>query len=102
MLFWVTTRGRERIFNRPRDSAMVRTASNRTALLAFTKLIPLVGPTAPKFENSGICTPVFPVGAAVPMIGYDAPGVLKTESGEGPTVLEPPTPVAALPKPKPS
>src|SRR5579863_4531427 len=102
MLFWVTTRGRERIFNRPRDSAMVRMTSSRTALLAFTKLRPLVGPTAPRFENNGICTPVLPVGAEVPMIGYCAPGVLKTESGEVPTALAPPTPVDPLPNPKPS
>src|SRR5260370_34005316 len=102
MLFCVTTRGRDRIFNKPRDSAMVRIASSLTALLAFTKLRPLVGPLAARFENSGICTPVPGLGAEVPMIGYSALPVLKTDTGDVPTELAPPRPFAWLPKPKPS
>ena len=43
MLFCVTTRGRDRIFSKPRDSASVRTVSIRTLLLALMKLRPLVG-----------------------------------------------------------
>ena len=35
-MFCVTTRGRDRIFSRPRDSARVRTVSIRTLLLALT------------------------------------------------------------------
>src|SRR2546425_6024442 len=98
ILFWVTTRGRERIFSKPRDSAIVRIASKRTLLLAFTRLRPLVGAPAARFENKGICTPVPGVGAPVPVIGYDAPGVLKTLVGEVPTALAPPTCVGEFPK----
>ncbi len=58
MLFWVTTRGRESIFSKPRDSAMVRMASIRTLLLALTKLRPLVGLVTGRFENNGIVLPV--------------------------------------------
>src|SRR5216683_3190699 len=100
MLFCVTTRGRERIFNRPRDSAMVRIASKRTLLLAVMKLRPLVGPVAARFENSGIWTPVPGFGALLPMIGYRAPGVLKAVVGEVPTALAPPIAAPALPKPR--
>ena len=58
MLFCVTTRGRERIFSKPRDSAIVRIASIRTLLLALTKLRAAGRPgVTPRFENSGICTP---------------------------------------------
>src|SRR2546427_11084306 len=102
MLFCVTTRGRDRIFNKPRDSAIVRIASSLTALLAFTKLRPLVGPVAARLENNGICTPLPGAGAEVPLIGYSAPGVLKTEVGDAPTALAPPRWLAWLPKPKPS
>ena len=41
----------------------------RTALLALMKEKPLVGPVAPRLENSGICVPVVGVGGVVPMIG---------------------------------
>ena len=58
MLFCVTTRGRERTFSKPRDSAIERMASMRTLLLAFTKLNPLVGEVDPRFENNGIEAPV--------------------------------------------
>ena len=68
MLFWVTTRGRDRIFSKPRDSAMVRMASIRTLLLALTKLRPLVGLVTARFENSGICVPVV-ASVPVPTIG---------------------------------
>ena len=54
MLFWVTTRGRDSTFSKPRDSAIERTASIRTVLLAFTKVKPLVGDVDPRFENNGI------------------------------------------------
>src|SRR5260370_34725074 len=100
MLFGVTTRGRARIFNKPRDSAMVRIASSLTALLAFTKLRPLVGPLAARFENCGICTPVPGLGAEVPMSGYSALRVLKTDTGDALTELAPPRPFAWLPPPK--
>src|SRR5438270_4752744 len=98
MLFCVTTRGRERIFNNPRDSAMVRMASRRTLLLALMKLRPLVGPLAARFENSGICTPVVGVGAAVPIIGYNGL-VPNTVVGDVPTALAPPMDVRPLPHP---
>ena len=58
MLFCVTTRGRERIFSNPRDSAAVSTASTRTLLLAVMKLRPLDGLVTGKLENSGIWVPV--------------------------------------------
>src|SRR5262249_3766657 len=102
MLFCVTTRGRERIFNSPRDSAMVRMASSRMELLALMKLRPLVGPVTPRFENKGILTPLPGEGAWVPLTGYIAPGVLNADKGEVPTELAPPTPVGPLPHPKPS
>src|SRR6476469_10766657 len=102
MLFCVTTRGRERIFNKPRDSAMVRMASSRALLLAVRKLKPLVGPVTPRLENNGIFTPVPAVGALVPMIGYSAPGVPNALVGELPTALAPPKADPALPNPKPN
>src|SRR5580700_4452489 len=101
MLFCVTTRGRESIFSSPRDSSMVRTASIRTALLAFIKERPLVGPVAGKLENSGTCTPVVVLAGLVPTIGYF--GLIpKVERGEVPADVAPPTPVEALPQPNPS
>ena len=57
MLFWVTMRGRERTFSKPRDSAIVRTTSIRMLLVALISDKPLVGPTAPRFENNGIEPP---------------------------------------------
>jgi hypothetical protein len=57
MLFWVTTRGRDRIFNKPRDSAIDRIASIRMLLLALMKDNPLEGAVDPRFENSGIVLP---------------------------------------------
>src|SRR5215469_17973268 len=99
MLFCVTTRGRDRIFNKPRDSAMVRTASSRTALLALTKLMPLVGAVAARFENRGIWTPP----ALLPLTtGYSGFGVLPTLRGDVPTEVAPPMPVGLLPQPNPS
>jgi hypothetical protein len=50
----VTTRGRDRTFSKPRDSAIESTASMRTVLLAFKKVKPLVGAVEPRFENKGI------------------------------------------------
>src|SRR5271165_1281937 len=101
MLFWVTTRGRDRIFNNPRDSAMLIKASIRTELLTFRNENPLVGPAGARLENSGICTPVVGEGAEVPMIGYFGltPNV---EVGVMPTAGTPPTEVDALPQPNPS
>src|ERR1022692_4367820 len=58
ILFWVTTRGRDRSFSMPRDSAIERTASLRTVLLAFKKVKPLVGYVGARFENNGIYDPV--------------------------------------------
>jgi len=54
MLFCVTTRGRDRTFSKPRDSAMVSRTSICMLLVALTKERPLVGPTAPRLENNGI------------------------------------------------
>ena len=71
-------------------------------LLAVTKLKPLVGPTAPRFENSGIFTPWPAVGALLPIIGYSAPGVPNALIGEVPAALAPPTAEPALPNPNPS
>src|SRR6266851_8258776 len=68
MLFWVTTRGRESTFSKPRDSAIESTASMRTVLLALTKVKPLEGEVTPRFENSGIVEPPLllpPVGEVV-------------------------------------
>src|SRR5271154_1225776 len=101
MLFCVTTRGRERTFNKPRDSAMVSRTSICMVLVAFTKDRPLVGPTAPRFENNGIELPL-PVDPVV--TGYKGSKPL-TEMGEVPgpdEVGTPPTPVVPLPQPKPS
>src|SRR6266498_803548 len=97
MLFCVTTRGRDRIFNKPRDSAMVRIASRRTLLVALTKLRPLVGPMAGKFENNGIC-----VAVGLPVIMYVGAGVFPTMIGETPAPVAPPTAVGLLPHPNPS
>src|SRR6478672_5385503 len=98
MLFWVTTRGRDRIFNNPRDSAIVRMASSRNALLAFTSVRPLVGAFAARFENNGMWTPL-----PVPLtIGYSGFPVFPTPTGEAPTEVAPPTPVGLLPQPNPS
>src|SRR5581483_4714031 len=99
MLFWVTTRGRERIFSNPRDSAIVRMASRRTLLLSLVKLSPLVGPLAARFENSGI-----DIALAEPIMGYNGFGVtpLPTVIGDGPTAFAPPIPVGRLPQPKPN
>src|SRR5438034_4951187 len=101
MLFWVTTRGRERIFSKPRDSARVKIASMRTLLLALTKLIPLLGLVTGRFENNGICWPVVGEGAVVPMIGYNGLRP-KTDVGEVPTDDAPPIELVPLPHPKPS
>src|SRR6267142_1830457 len=97
MLFWVTTRGRERIFSKPRDSAMVRIASMRTLLVAFTKLKPLVGLVTGKLENRGIW-----VAAPVPLTMYSGFGVFPTSTGEVPTLVAPPMAVGELPHPKPN
>src|SRR3954466_3239157 len=56
-LFCVTTRGRERIFSKPRDSAMVSKKSIRKLLEAFRNWKPLVGLVTGWFENRGICVP---------------------------------------------
>ena len=53
----MTTRGRDRTFSKPRDSAIVRTASMRTVLLAFRKVKPLLGEVEPRLENKGIDDP---------------------------------------------
>src|SRR5208337_1429339 len=95
MLFCVTTRGRERIFSNPRDSAMVRIKSTRMLLLALTNEKPLVGPVAGKFENSGIC----PAAPADWMYnGCNPFSVI----GEDPTDPAPPAAVGPLPQPKPN
>src|SRR6266478_3702746 len=101
MLFCVTTRGRERIFSKPRDSAMVRTASMRTLLLALRKLMPLFGLVTGRFEDNGICWPVVGEGTEVPIIGYSGLRP-KTDVGEVPTADAPPTALVPLPQPKPS
>src|ERR1019366_10703922 len=95
MLFCVTTRGRDRIFNSPRDSAMVRIRSIRMLLVALTKLRPLVGPFAGKFENSGI----EPVGVVVWTYNGCNPVMLV---GELPTDCAPPTELGPLPQAKPT
>src|ERR1022692_5268625 len=59
ILFWVTTRGRDRTFSKPRDSAMESTASIRTVLLAFRNVKPLVGEVEARLENKGIVDPGF-------------------------------------------
>ena len=61
MLFCVTMRGRERTFSKPRDSAIVRIMSIRMLLVALISCRPLVGPIAPRFENSGIELPAGPL-----------------------------------------
>src|SRR3954451_6945840 len=101
MLFCVTTRGRDRIFSNPRDSAIVRMASMRTLLLALTKLNPLVGLVTGILENSGIVLPVVEPPPDVPPVMY--PGVSPpTVVGEVPTEDAPPTAVLPSPQPKPS
>src|ERR1700690_1616796 len=102
MLFCVTTRGRERTFSNPRDSAMVSKTSICMLLVALTKERPLVGPTAPRLENNGIEVP--PVVDPPVTIGYSGCSPL-TLMGEAPgpdVVGTPPTPVVPLPHPKPS
>src|SRR5690242_16673801 len=101
MLFWVTMRGRERIFSKPRDSAIVKMVSRRTLLSRVMKLMPLVGQfELPKFEKSGMAPP--PDALPVPESMYlGAPPVVAV-IGEVPTLLAPPTAVALLPHPKPT
>src|SRR6266436_4204383 len=100
MLFWVTMRGRERTFSKPRDSAMVSRMSSRTLLEKFVNSRPLVGPVAPRFENKGICDPV----VAAPTMGYKGFGTSPepTVIGDVPTLLTPPTALWPLPQPRPS
>src|SRR6266550_7216128 len=97
MLFWVTTRGRDRIFSNPRDSAIVKIASMRMLLLALTKLIPLFGLVTGRLENRGIW-----VADPVPVTMYMGFGVFPTITGELPTLLAPPTALGPLPHPKPN
>src|SRR5215469_5871790 len=99
MLFCVTTRGRDRIFSKPRDSAIVSTASIRTLLLALTKVRPLVGLVTGRFENSGICAPV--VLEAPPVVIQLGLSPLMVV-GEVPTDDAPPTAECPLPQPKPN
>src|SRR4051794_38523457 len=101
MLFCVTTRGRERIFSSPRDSAMVRMASMRMLLLEFWNPIPLVGLVTGRFENNGIWLMLVGEGAVFPIIVYSGlpPNV---PIGEVPTLPAPPTVVVPLPHPKPN
>src|SRR5499425_3913747 len=95
MLFCVTTRGRDRIFSKPRDSASVRIVSMRTLLLALMKLRPLVGLVTGRFENRGMICPV-----------EDPPAVmyvgLKPLVNSGEFAAAPPTAVCPLPHPKPN
>src|SRR5208282_1335019 len=95
MLFWVTMRGRERTFSNPRDSAIVSTTSIRILLVALVNDSPLVGPTAPRFENNGIEP------ARATLCGYKGCR-FDTTFGEAPTACAPPTPVVPLPHPKPN
>src|ERR1700690_2721368 len=99
MLFCVTTRGRERIFSKPRDSAMVRTASICILRVALMKLRPLVGLVAGWLENRGIVVAVVAVGTEVPVIGYRGLRP-KVPSGAAPAEFAPPTPLTPLPQPK--
>src|SRR5215475_10402795 len=101
MLFCVTTRGRDKIFSKPRDSAMVRMASRRTILLEVWNEKPLVGASAGMFENSGIWFRVVDVGAEDPTMAYSG-FPPKTPTGDVPTALAPPTVDEALPHPNPS
>src|SRR5215469_18257917 len=99
MLFWVTTRGRDRILSKPRDSAIVRIASMRTLLLAFRKVKPLVAWVTGRLENRGICVPAAP--PEPPTVMY--PGVSPlTCVGDVPAALAPPSAVWPLPQPKPN
>src|SRR5271163_1182510 len=100
MLFCVTTRGRERTFSKPRDSAIERMASMRTLLLAFTKLKPLVGEVDPRFENNGIDEPepLPPVPGTVIYPGFSPLTVV----GDEPAAWFPPRALCPLPQPKPS
>src|SRR3954466_13690858 len=97
MLFWVTIRGRDRIFSKPRDSARVRITSKRYALDALIKLMPLVGPLAGKFEKRGMA--VCPPPVLLTMY-WGAP--VFAVMGELPTTPAPPTAAVLLPQPKPT
>src|SRR6266849_2768668 len=95
MLFWVTIRGRERTFSKPRDSAIVSRKSSRTLLLKLMNWSALVGPVAPRFENSGIV----PGTVALWMYNGVSP---ETTLGVFPTAWSPPIAECPLPQPKPS
>src|SRR3982750_2761847 len=102
MLFWVTTRGRDKIFNSQRDPAMASRASIRKLLLAFTIWKPLVGLVTGRFENNGICEPVVP--ELVPETMYCGLGTIPLPAVVGvvPTLWSPPMAVCPLPQPIPS
>src|SRR5438552_18895213 len=97
MLFWVTTRGRERIFSKPRDSARVKIASMRTLLLALTKDIPLFALLTGRLENRGIWG-----SAPVPGTLDKGAGVAPTITSQLPTLLAPPPALGPWPDPKPN
>src|SRR3984957_15917960 len=99
MLFWVTTRGRESTFSKPRDSAMVRMASIRTLLLDVWNPKPLVGLVTARFENNGIAFNVVAVGAVFPTMVYSG---LPPNTPIGDASVAPPTVEELLPQPKPS
>src|SRR3982074_854102 len=89
ILFWVTTRGRDNTFNKPRDSAIVRMASMRILLLEFWNPMPLVGLVTPRFENKGIWLTDPAAGTVLPMIVYRGlpPNI---PIGDVPTLVAPP------------
>src|ERR1700746_2989963 len=102
MLFCVTTRGRDRIFSNPRDSAIVRSTSMRTLLLALTNCRPLVGLVTPKLENKGICVPLaLPPPPVTMYCGFEATPA-PTLVGVVPTFWTPPTADGVFPQPNPS
>src|SRR5437588_1056174 len=82
MLFWVTTRGRERILINPRDSAAVSRISRRYVAPILNSERPLVGPVAPRFENNGIEALVTGVGCPGVMTGAFTPGLVKYGGGK--------------------
>src|ERR1017187_128386 len=99
ILFWVTTRGRDRTFSKPRDSAMESTASIRTVLLAFRNVKPLVGEVEARLEHKGIVVPGFEAVLGTGMYAGDRePAVV----GERPAVEFPPMALWPSPQPKPS
>src|SRR5215467_5391489 len=96
ILFCTVIVGRDRIFSKPRLSAAVRMKSRRKPAVVLLNSMPLVGPVAARFENSGI-----EVGSPGEVMNRGTCPVGKVTL-IGLVVVAPPTALLPLPKPTPN